>query len=111
MSIIFLLIVGISLFRIGTAKKGQFHTEPGEKGHLVWEDNNSSSFIGCGIIGVLYMLGLFVPLLFMEKGKGYPLLGVGIATLIYSLFVAGRGEFSSLWCFFSVIYAVVALFV
>lgn len=108
---VFLLIFGYSLYRTLAAKQGQFYTEIGEKGHLVWNDSNyPDSFIGPSPIGFIYLFGLFIPLLYMGSA-GLPLLGVGFATLLYSLFMAGKGEFSSYWCYVAVLYAVVAIFV
>lgn len=121
-SLIFFVIVLFGVWRVLTANPGQFSTKVGEKGHLVWEDSkNPNSFIGGWVIGVAYLVGLFLPLYFMsESGSGsaserYPpglwLFAVGIITALYALFKAGPNEFSSMWCITSVIYGAVAVFV
>ena len=112
MSFIFLGIILWAFWRIWTAKPNQFQTHVGSRGHLVWTDSKSSgSLLGPTVIGVAYIIGLFVPLLFMKGGKGYPLIMIGLITAAYSLFFTGPGEFGSYWCFFAVAYAFASLFV
>lgn len=111
---IYFAIILYGLYRVVTSSKGEFYTNTGEGGHLIWNDKkHPNSFLSGGIplIGILYFIGLFLPLMFAEKYKGIPLLLIGLLTLCYSLTKAKKGEFSSLWCYYSVIYAVVALFV
>ena len=117
-SLIFFVIVLFGVWRVLTANPGQFSTKVGEKGHLVWEDSkNPNSFIGGWVIGVAYLVGLFLPLYFMSgsTSERYPpglwLFAVGIITALYALFKAGPNEFSSMWCITSVIYGAVAIFV
>lgn len=98
-----------TFYRIGSSEKGQFSSFRGEKGHMVWEDSKSKgSFLGR--LGFLYILGLFLPLLFMPNNKGLALAAIGFATLIFSLLNAGPKEFSSYWCYTAVLYSGVALF-
>jgi hypothetical protein len=114
LSFVFLGIFIWAFWRIFRSEPGQFYSSVGSKGHLVWHDSKSKgSILGSPIVGSLYLLGLFIPLLFMAPfmTKGLPLLIVGAATAIYSLFFAGKEEFGSYWCFTAVAYAIVALFV
>ena len=97
-------------YRIGTSKPGQFHSFAGPHGHLVWKDDKSSSILGGTWITWLYLIGLFVPLLFIGS-KGLFLLLIGIATALYSMKMAHAEEFSSYWCFSAVAFAIAALFV
>ena len=97
--------------RVATSKPGQFSSTPGANGHLIWKDTESSNIMLNTPITLAYLGGLLIPLLFMKNGKGLPLIGIGVATAIYSLYFAGPKEFGSYWCFTSVAYAVVALFV
>ena len=108
---VYLIIMVISLFRVGTSKPGQFSSAPGPSGHLIWSDSKSKNFIGCGMIAMLYLAGLMVPLMFMKDYKWVPLVLIGVGTALYSLWIAGKDEFSSYWCFVSVLYAVTCLFV
>lgn len=111
-SFILLGILIWGLVRVFTAPKGSFISTKGEKGHLVWNDKNEEGFfMGNWFIVSMYFIGLFLPLVFAKEKKGLPLLLTGISTAIYSLMIAGKGEFSSLWCYYAVIYSVVALVV
>jgi len=107
-------------FRVGTANPGEFYSSKGPQGHLVWHDSkseaNSGSFLGgdgnfSWLVGALYLSGLFIPLLFAKDYQGLPLLAIGGGTAVYSLFIAKSGEFASLWCYYAVLYAIVAVFV
>ena len=99
-------------YRVGTSKPGQFHSYAGPHGHLVWKDNKSpGGILGNKWIVGLYLVGLFLPLLFMQGGKGLFLLLIGIATVIYSFYMAPSEEFSSYWCYAAVAFAIAALFV
>lgn len=98
------LIFGVLLiWGIIKASTEKFKTYPGPQGHLIWGDTHPlSPFTG------LYLLGLFVPLLFMGA-PGYPLIGIGVITFAYSWIRTQGKEFSSLWCFTAILYALVAL--
>ena len=75
MSIVFLCMLIYGFYRVWQSKPGQFNSYVGNKGHLVWEDKDSpNSFLGA--TGVLYMLGLFIPLFFMKDGKGWPIVAI-----------------------------------
>jgi len=108
------IIAGVliwSIIRIVRATPGQFITNTGPRGHLIWSDSKSPNFLGGWWIALLYLIGLFVPLFFMSGGKGVALLMIGVVTAIFSLMVASKEEFSSYWCYTTVIYAMVALFI
>lgn len=115
LSWVFIGIILYSFLRIIRAKPGEFSTTIGSKGHLVWKDQKSGSFSGPMIVGLLYLLGLFVPLLYMTGRGAYGistgliLLAVGIVTAIYAWFYAGPGEFSSYWCYAAVLYSLLAI--
>lgn len=122
MSIMYFGILLWGIWRLAFSRKGQFSATRGESGHMIWIDKavangqeGSSMLGGTGvlrhIIPLLYLGGLFVPLLFMKEHRGIPLLAVGICTATYSMLTAGKDEFSTMWCFYSVIYAFAALIV
>lgn len=97
-------------WRVGTSKPGQFSSAPGPNGHLVWSDSKSPNFLG-GIMGMIYVAGLFIPLFFMKEWKGAALIAIGVITAVLSLMFTSKGEFASYWCYAAVLYAIVALFV
>lgn len=105
MSWVFVGFFIYTLMRTLRAKPGEYHSTLGEKGHWIWSPGLAPGF------GVLYLIGLFFPLLFMKDGKGLSLLLVGMGTAAYSLFAAGKGEFGSLWCFTAVLYSIAAILV
>ena len=107
---IFLGLLIWTLFRIFSSGSGQFSTSVGPSGHLVWNDAKSS-FLGGWWITALYLAGLFVPLFFMKEGKGGVLMTRGAITVVLSLLVTSSGEFSSYWCYTTVIYGLAALFI
>jgi hypothetical protein len=98
-----------SLWRVLRSKPGSFQTTVGQKGHLVWHDRQSKNFLGPTVLGVMYMIGLFLPLLFMKSHKGWPLILTGVLTALYSLYIAGPGEFGSYWCYTAVIYSFISI--
>jgi hypothetical protein len=111
LSFIFLGILIWAGWRVIKSKPGQFSTSAGPHGHLIWSDEKSSSFLGGWWVGVLYLIGLFVPIFFMKEWKGAALITVGVLTAAFSLYVSPNKEFSSYWCYTTVIYAMVALFI
>jgi hypothetical protein len=109
MAIAFALILCLAFYRTYTSSPGQFNSFVGGKGHLVWSDAKSpASFMGW--VGFLYLMGIFIPLLFMKDWKGWPIIIIGVLTALYSLFAAGKGEFGSYWCFTAVAVSLTALF-
>lgn len=89
-------------------RKDEFHSYKGSHGHLVWDLKNEGHVLAP--FTWLYLLGLFIPLLFMGNA-GIPLIAIGAITFAYSWLQTKGKEFSSLWCFTAVLYAIVALFV
>lgn len=113
LSFILLGVIIWTCIRLWKSKPGQFSSQPGPGGHLIWSDSKNDSFLGGNIIGAIYFAGMFIPLLFMlqKYDKTLLLLVVGIITVIYSLFYAPGKEFGSFWCFSAVAYSIAALFV
>lgn len=112
MTIIYASMILWGLYRLAKAPKGSFYTAPNSKGHLVWHDSSKKSFLGGNmeyIVPILYLGGLFIPLLFQENHRGLPLLVVGGASLFYSMFIGDRESFSSLWCYYAVAYSIAAV--
>jgi len=99
-----LLIWGI--FKV-LFKSEKFKSYSGPNGHLVWDSGESHILQP---FTWLYLLGLFVPLLYMGK-RGIPLIAVGMITFAYSWIKTRGKEFSSLWCFTAIAYALAALVV
>jgi len=90
-----------------------FDAVKGENGHLVWIRYDSKgekiNIFGNSIFGLLYIIGLFLPLFFMpDTIMKYSLLAYGIASLIFSRYYSGK-EFSSYWCYIAIFYGVIAL--
>lgn len=108
---IYIAIVIYSLIRIGD-KNNEMYSTVGKNGHLVWNVKNKGKnvpILGNSIVGILYLFGLFFPLLYQNPYNGIPLLLVGILTAFYSFSRSSTKEFGSLWCFTAVIYSVIAL--
>ena len=113
-----------TIYAITSSKN--FYTSPGQSCHLVWHQSKdsmtSANLSTCGnnndtglfltknkYLTILYLIGLFVPLLFMiPKWQGYVLLFVGITSFTYAKLTSSPQEFSSMWCYVAIIYAVVA---
>jgi len=98
------------LFRVISAKPGQFHSDISRSGRLEWKDGAShgSSFIKWA---PLWFAGVLIPLLFMKGYRGIPLVIVVVGTMAYSFYITGGKGGGSLWCFLAIIYAITALFV
>ena len=111
LTILLSIILVISILRIIFSNISHFITYVGKNGHLVWTDSTNPIFIGNNIILIIYLIGLLVPLLFMEQYKGWPLLIVAIITALWSWYNSKNNEFSSLWCYTAIIYSLVALFI
>lgn len=120
LSFVYIGIFMYTLFRVGKSSPGEFYTSKNSRGHLEWHDTKveakDKSFVGGGsnlgwLVSSLYLFGLFFPLLFAEKYRGLPLFVTGVGTAFYSMFISKSGEFASLWCYYAVLYAIVAVFV
>nr|QBK86124.1 MAG: hypothetical protein LCMAC101_07190 [Marseillevirus LCMAC101] len=95
------------LFRVFSAKPGQFHSEVSASGRLEWYDGSG------GLIkwAPLWFAGLLVPLLFMKGYRGVPLIAVGAITGLYSWYITSGQGYGSLWCLLAIIYSITAIFV
>lgn len=119
-----LVFVYYTIYAVTSPKN--FYTSPGRSCHLVWHQSYNpivnESLSTCGnredtglfltdnkYLTALYLIGLFIPLLFMvPKWQGYILLFVGITSFAYAKLRSSPQEFSSMWCYVAIIYAVVA---
>ena len=106
--ILYGFILLYTVYRIFTEK---FYSTVGPNGHLVW-NSTGTDFItgGCKILGVLYLIGLFLGLLWALPNS-LPLIAIGAITFIWSLTQTSSGEFGSYWCYTAVAYSIVALLV
>ncbi len=102
------IFIGLLIWGIFKTVSEKFQSHVGPNGHLMWESDGQGHILQP--FTWLYFLGLFIPLLYMGS-KGLPLIAIGIATLVYSWMSTKGKEFGSMWCFTSVAYALVALFV
>lgn len=107
LSYVFLGFFIYGIIRCITAKPGQFHTSVASNGKLEWKDGNNSLLK----YGWVWMIGMFVPLLFMKNYKGIPLLFAGLITLLMSFYITRGQGVGSLWCYLAIIYAITAIFV
>lgn len=99
-----------TISKILTAKRGQYYSTVGPNGHLIWHTpSENKGLFGPKWLGVLYMLGLFVPLLFMKSWSGLPLIAIGLTTALYAMTSTSPREFGSMWCFTAIFYSLAAL--
>lgn len=116
--LIFIVMIIIAA-RTATEKGSEFKTYPGERCHLVWSRKSSNGrvrSIGNGFLAdrsyrsLLYMIGLFLPILLIRPiKKGIILAALGAILLIISRRMSSREEFGSWWCWIAGIFVVVAL--
>lgn len=106
---LYLFLVIYQIVRVAKAK-GNIYSTVGPNGHLQW-NINGEELMGNSVIGILYIMGLLIPLFFMKNGKGIPLITIGVLTLLWSLKQSGNREFGSLWCYTAVAYSLVALYI
>lgn len=112
MAFIYAAMILWGFYRLIKSPKGSFYTAPNSKGHLVWHDKSKESFLGGNtgyVVPLLYLGGLFIPLLFQSDRRGLPLLIVGGASFFFSMFIGDKESFSSLWCFYAVAYSIAAI--
>lgn len=113
MTFIYVALLLWGFYRLGKSNRNDFYTKTNSQNHLVWYDKQSLSFLGGNdyyVVPLLYLGGLFIPLLFQKDNRGLPLITVGVGSFIFSSIVGDNESFSSLWCFYSVIYSVVAIY-
>lgn len=124
----FLLVVYAALFlwaivKVLDTEEGDYSSQPhvgvgntgiGEdgkeaRGHLQWNTPNGA--LGGGILTGVYLFGLFFGLLFTDpKWHGWIIIILGLALLFFSIARHSGAEVGSLWCFYSVILAIVIFF-
>lgn len=104
-----IVLLGVLLWKLLTIRGEDYHSSPGPGGHLIWE-SSSGSALGPAPVVILYLVGLFLPLMYMSYSVGIPLILTGAITAMLSMWATHSGEFSSYWCYTTVIYALVALF-
>jgi heme A synthase len=116
------VIVFVMLFlgAIVTALRGTFETRTGPNCHLVWyrkpspnkpEKGNSNGFMAdySFLVG-FYLVGLFLPLLFIRPfRKGLALSVLGLGLLLISRKMGSKEEFSSWWCWIAGVFTLAAL--
>lgn len=123
-----LLIVMIGIFVIlllialanGVDKNQRFETKSGSNCHLVWKRTNKSTgtvktsgtrfMADHTIFNIMYLAGLFIPLLFVKPlKKGVVLAFLGLILLVISRKMGSRDEFSSWWCWIAGVFVIAAL--
>lgn len=120
LSIVFAIIIVWALSRIFINPTSKFFSSVGEDGHLVWNSSENRKLYsggeflsgGCGLLNILYLIGLFIPLLFMVPlSTGLFLMAIGIGTYTWAQTQTTTDEFGSMWCLVAVIYALAAVLV
>ncbi|MDB4769361.1 hypothetical protein OAG24_00200 [bacterium] len=107
---------GVMIWGIWKSMTSSFSSHVGNNGRLVWNVDGSS--LSNSFPGILYLIGIVLPLLFVKPiERSLPLIMVGIATFIFSWYqtrdsVSGKSEgFGSYWCFSAIAFSLTALFV
>lgn len=117
MSFVYVGLIAYALIRafdpevLGIPRSQRVRTTIGPNGHLVWVDEaGKSSFISGGVtvLTVLFLLGLFVPILFMGV-RGLFLAAFGLISLGVAYWLSSSEEVGSYWSYFSVLYGLIAL--
>lgn len=84
---------------------------PGENGHLVWKKGDQMIFDEMKFIGVAYLLGVTVPMMFIPGPAKWLVLPITIGTGLWSYYNYDRsGEFSSMWCLSAALLVPTSLF-
>jgi hypothetical protein len=110
-----------SLLRVFDCNR-HFESQIGENGHLAWTDQSGdpNHFIDKQfprISKTIYMVGMFLPYIFMPSFTAFSarslIMAATIAgSLIYNyVMYYHTGEFSSMWCYHAIAVAVMAYFV
>jgi len=122
------LIVGILIFTFlffhsikMASNLGEFSTEKGPNCHLTWARtvDGEKKFSGDGGFmsdikfgGVIYILGLFIPLLFIKPlSRGIKLATIGVIMIVASRVLSSRREYSSWWCWAAGVFTLAAIFI
>lgn len=110
LTVFFILII---IYEYFSTKNDAFNSTVGPNGHLVWnrydQNGQSKSLFGNNIIGIIYLIGLFLPFLFM-KNNTMKIILILFGLITFSLTrIYYNEEFGSMWCFVSVLLSLVAL--
>jgi hypothetical protein len=85
----------------------------GPSGHLVWSVKSFNTDFITMVFSIIYMLGLFLPLLLMKPMSRFIILPIfmfiTLAVSIYNWW--GERAWSSMWCFMAAIYSVIVYYV
>ena len=109
LTFLYALIVLITYFTLG---QDHFIATEGPHGHLVWnryaKTGEKKLFMGSYFMGILYLIGLFLPFFFYPNVMGTITIIFGLVTFLITLTYYGE-EFSSMWCHLSVALTILAL--
>lgn len=94
--------------------KDNFETVKGPNCHLVWKRKSNSSagtfMADYPVMSALYIVGLFLPLLFIKPfKKGVVLALLGLLLLVISRKFSSKEEMGSWWCWIAAVFVVAAL--
>lgn len=102
-------VLGVFLYQIYKFIGSKNYSIVGEKGHLVWTTSSTPNGIFKTEIAIIYLLGLFLPLVIIPTTKNCILALIGVITFGYSWLKTRSKEFGSYWCFTAIAYSVAAL--
>lgn len=92
-----------------STRSTRFSTKTGPNCHLVWKRGKGLDFMGDKLI-LIYLVGLIVPLLFVENlKKGLVLIGVGLVLMIFARMMSTQKEMGSWWCWVAFVFVIAAL--
>jgi hypothetical protein len=106
--VLFAIIAYSVLFILSIYDKTPIKVDIGPNGHLQWGRNDNIGILGGNcessnyIISIFYLLGLFVPFLFINTSAKIPLFVFCVSSYLYTLKVYPY-ESNTLWCWVSVI--------
>lgn len=101
-------IIGFILSATALISLSPQKTKTGPCGHIDWNLKFNNKIIQY-IYFSFYLIFLGLPLIFMKPYyKGITLLSYGIFSFIAILIIYSAKEFSSMWCFVAIIYAILA---
>lgn len=121
---LFIAIIAMLKKPVYPGGEDEWQSKPGEKGHLVWTrpalfGEEGSVATGTDFVELLdktpftsmmYLAGLFLPPLFLKPvGKGLTMSGFGVLSFFVAKWFSSPEEFSSNWCFISVLYPLIAI--
>lgn len=105
--VMFVILFIYSIYMASRSTK--FSTKTGPNCHLVWKRGKNLDFMGEKLI-IIYLIGLIVPLLFVENlKKGLILIGVGLVLMIFARMMSSQKEMGSWWCWVAFVFVLAAL--